>query len=81
MRTPQTSWLLLNAAQAPLKAGRRRGASNPGHETVGDAISLKHVYEIARIKQTELRLTGISAEAMCKCVVWQAMSLGVKIVP
>ena len=28
-----------------------RGSVNPGHETVGKPISLKHVYEIAKIKQ------------------------------
>jgi large subunit ribosomal protein L11 len=73
--------LLLNAAQAPEKKGRRRGASEPGKEVVGNTISLKHVYEIARIKQTEMRLTGISAESMCKCIAWQARSIGIKIVP
>jgi hypothetical protein len=28
-----------------------RGSVNPGHETVGKPVSLKHVYEIAKIKQ------------------------------
>lgn len=80
IRTPQTSWLLLNAAQAPEVRGKRKGASNPGQETVG-TISLKHVYEIAKIKQSELRLSGIPAEGMCKSIIWQARSLGVKVVP
>ena len=80
IRTPQTSWLLLNAAQAPETNGRRKGASNPGHEKVG-TISLKHVYEIAKIKQTELRLSGLPQEGLCKSIVWQARSLGVEVVP
>lgn len=80
IRTPQTSWLLLNAAQAPEKGGRRKGASSPGHEKVG-TISLKHVYEIAKIKQTELRLSGLPREGLCKSIVWQARSLGVEVVP
>ncbi|RFU77386.1 60s ribosomal l19 precursor [Trichoderma arundinaceum] len=42
LRTPQTSWLLLNAVGAPVgKKGNRKGVSKPGHETVG-TISLKH---------------------------------------
>lgn len=80
IRTPQTSWLLLNAAQAPEVKGKRKGASNPGHEKVG-TITLKHVYEIAKIKQSELRLSGISREGMCKSIIWQAKSLGVEVIP
>ena len=34
-----------------------RGSTNPGHETVGKPVSLKHVYEIAKIKQQVLPLT------------------------
>ena len=81
LRTPQTSWLLLNAAQAPEKGGRRRGAQEPGKQVVGNTVSLKHVYEIAKIKQTEMRLGGISTESMCKCIAWQARGMGIKIVP
>ncbi|KAL7928497.1 ribosomal protein L11, N-terminal domain-containing protein [Trichoderma chlorosporum] len=45
VRTPQTSWLLLNAVGAPTgKKGNRKGVSKPGHETVG-TISLKHQEE------------------------------------
>lgn len=80
IRTPQTSWLLLNAAQAPEKNGKRKGASKPGSETVG-TISLKHVYEIAKIKQSELRLSGLPGEGMCKSIVWQARSIGIEVVP
>ena len=81
LRTPQTSWLLLNAVDAPLnKKGKRKGASNPGHETVG-TISLKHVYEIAKIKQSEERLSGISLEGLCKSIIGQAKSVGVAIQP
>jgi large subunit ribosomal protein L11 len=80
IRTPHTSWLLLNAAEAPLgKKGRRSGAQNPGKETVG-TISLKHVYEIARIKQTEQRLSGLSLESLCKAVIKQARSCGIAVV-
>lgn len=80
IRTPQTSWLLLNAVDAPMgKKGKRKGASNPGHETVG-TISLKHVYEIAKIKQSELRLSGLTLESLCRSVIFQAKSIGINVV-
>lgn len=80
VRTPQTSWLLLNAAQVPTgKKGKRKGASNPGKEVVG-TISLKHVYEIAKIKQSELRLSGLPLEGLCRSIIYQAKSIGVDVV-
>jgi large subunit ribosomal protein L11 len=48
---------------------------------VGKPVSLKHVYEIAKIKQSESRLSGISLEGIVKSVVSQAGSMGVVIVP
>ena len=45
VKSPPTSWLLLQAA------GVEKGANNPGKEKVGKPVSLKHVYEIAKIKQ------------------------------
>ncbi|ROT40642.1 50S ribosomal protein L11 [Sodiomyces alkalinus F11] len=81
IRTPQTSWLLLNAANVSLgQKGKRKGASKPGHETVG-TVSLKHVYEIAKIKQSELRLSGLSLRGLCRAIIYQARSIGVNVVP
>lgn len=80
VRTPQTSWLLLIAADAPMgRKGKRKGASKPGHETAG-TVSLKHVYEIAKIKQSELRLSGLSLEGLCKSIIYQARSIGINVV-
>ncbi|KAI1133614.1 ribosomal protein L11 [Nemania abortiva] len=80
VRTPQTSWLLRNAADIAIgRKGKRRGASKPGHEVVG-TVSLKHVYEIAKIKQSELRLSGLSLEGLCKSVIYQAKSMGIAVV-
>lgn len=70
--------MLLKAAGRPLVKGKLVGAS--ANEIVG-SVSLKHVYEIAKIKQTELRLSGLSLEGLCKSVIGQAKSIGVKIVP
>ncbi len=71
----------VNRAGATGKAG---GASaNAGNATVGTvgSVSLKHVYEIAKIKQTETRLSGLSLEGLVKSVVAQAASIGVVVVP
>jgi large subunit ribosomal protein L11 len=81
IRTPQTSWLLLNAAEVPVgKKNRRKGASNPGKEIVG-TVSLKHIYEIAKIKQSELRLSGLSLEGLCRSIIYQTKSIGISVVP
>lgn len=80
VRTPHTSWLLLNAAEVPLgKKGKRKGASNPGTETVG-TVSLKHIYEIAKIKQSELRLSGLPLQGLCRSIIYQAKSIGLAVV-
>ncbi|KAI9801836.1 MAG: hypothetical protein M1825_003209 [Sarcosagium campestre] len=80
VRTPTTSYLLMNAAGIKERKGKMRGAMNPGKESVG-TISLKHVYEIAKIKQTELRLSGLSTEGVCKSIIAQARSIGVTVNP
>lgn len=61
------------------KKGKRKGASHPGKETVG-TVSLKHVYEIAKIKQSETRLSGLTLEALCRSIIYQAKSIGVAVV-
>lgn len=45
VKSPPTSWFLMRCA------GVDKGSGNPGTEIVGRPVSLKHVYEIARIKQ------------------------------
>ncbi|ORY65047.1 ribosomal protein L11, N-terminal domain-containing protein [Pseudomassariella vexata] len=80
IRTPQTSWLLRNAADCPMgKKGKRKGASRPGHEVAG-TVTLKHVYEIAKIKQSELRLSGLSLEGLVRSVIYQSKSIGIAVV-
>jgi large subunit ribosomal protein L11 len=48
--------------------------------TVG-TVSLKHIYEIAKIKHGEKRLEGMSLEGLARSIVGQAASLGVVVVP
>ncbi|KAH6676496.1 putative 54S ribosomal protein L19, mitochondrial [Halenospora varia] len=78
VRTPTVSYLLLSAAQVEPIKGKLKGKT--GNTIVGE-ISLKHVYEIAKIKQSELRLSGMSLEGMCKCVIASAKTVGVAIKP
>lgn len=60
--------------------GAANAAGNGALATVG-SVSLKHVYEIARIKQEEVRLSGIGLEGLVRCVIAQAASMGVVVVP
>jgi|SRR5450432_1698509 len=80
LRTPTTSYLLLNAAGVQPQKNKLKGAVSPGKDSVGQ-VSLKHVYEIAKIKQSELRLSGLSLEGITKSVIAQARSIGVTVVP
>jgi len=81
IRTPHTSWLILNAAKiAPGTKGRRRGSSKPGHTFVG-TVSLKHVYEIAKIKATEDRLGGVPMQGLCRSIIFQCRGMGINVVP
>jgi len=61
------------------KGGKKKGASNPGTEIVG-TVSLKHIYEIAKIKQSEQRLSGLPLEGLCRAIIYQAKSVGVAVV-
>ena len=80
LRTPTTAYLLLQAAGVKERKGKIRGAMQPGKESIGE-VSLKHVYDIAKIKQSELRLSGLSLAGLCKSVISQARSIGITIVP
>lgn len=80
VRTPTTSYLLLKCAEVAPRKNKVRGAMEPGKESVGQ-VSLKHIYEIAKIKQSELRLSGLSLEGLCKSVIAQGKSIGVEVVP
>lgn len=64
------------------KASFNRGDA-PGMAGTGSVgeISLKHVWEIAKIKHSETRLSGTPFEGVVKSVVAQAGSLGVNVVP
>ncbi len=57
LKTPPTTWLVKQAT------GLARAAAKPGHE-VSATISLKHIYEIAKVKQRDL--PDMQLEALCR---------------
>jgi large subunit ribosomal protein L11 len=73
-KTPPCSYFLKRAA------GLEKGTGKPGHEIVG-TISLKHVYEIAKIKATDEHMKHLPLESIARMVVGSARSLGVQIIP
>lgn len=72
VKTPQTSWLIKKAA------GIEKGSSNPGSEVAG-SISLKEVFEIAKIKHKDEHMHHIPLRSMCKLVMASAKSMGVDV--
>jgi len=65
------------------KQSNQTGPGAAGNSSVGTVgqVSLKHVWEIARIKATETRLAGMPLESLVKSVIAQAASMGVVVVP
>ncbi|PVU95248.1 hypothetical protein BB559_002810 [Furculomyces boomerangus] len=74
IKSPPTSYLLKKAA------GIEKGAKKPGSETVGK-ISLKHVYEIGKLKQKDPGLQHVELESICKSVIGSARSIGIEVKP
>lgn len=60
-------------------AGIQKGSMNPLLETAGK-VTLKHIYEIAVIKQTDENLEFRSLEEICNMLIFTAKSLGIKVV-
>lgn len=73
-RTPPLSFFLKKAAKI------EKGAQKPGAQVSG-TISLKHVYEIAKIKAQDVEKFNVSLESVCKSVIGSAKSAGIHVVP
>lgn len=69
--TPTTSWLLKQAA------GIARGKQNPGE--VAGRLSVKHIYEIAKVKSRDKCLQGVPLEIICRQIVKQCRTLGIEV--
>nr|CAG4647541.1 EOG090X0I63 [Megafenestra aurita]SVE92759.1 EOG090X0I63 [Megafenestra aurita] len=61
-------------------AGITRAAMKPCHQIAGK-VTLKHVYEIAKIKQQDPPLKILSIETICKQIIGIARSCGIEVVP
>lgn len=72
LRSPPTAYLLKRAA------GVEKGSPTPASHKVG-TVGLKHIYEIARIKQTDKHLSHLSLYALCRCIVQTAHSCGIEV--
>lgn len=73
-RTPPASYLLKKAA------GIEKGTGKPGHVFEG-TITLKHIYEVAKIKNTDEHMKHLELEAVARMIAGTAKSLGLNIVP
>lgn len=71
LKTPPSSWFIKKAA------GLARGSDRAGHD-IAATISLKHLYEIARVKHADL--TGTQLQGTVKSLMHQCGSMGVRIV-
>ncbi|KAF7281825.1 mitochondrial ribosomal protein L11 [Rhynchophorus ferrugineus] len=60
-------------------AGIQRAAMDPGKEIAGK-LTLKHIYEIAKIKGEDPYLQTLSLEDICKMIVGIARSCGIEVV-
>ena len=72
-KTPPTSWYLMQAS------GIDKGTTAPGKTVVGE-VSVKQIYEIAKIKQTDEHLSDLSLESLCKSIRSTATSMGLQTV-
>ncbi|KAI8983656.1 50S ribosomal protein L11 [Pilobolus umbonatus] len=73
VKSPPTTYLLKKAA------GITKGAQTPGTEVAG-TISLKHVYEIAKIKQKDDNLKHLSLESISSSIIGVARSVGIQVI-
>ena len=68
LKTPPTSWMIKQCA------GVEKGASRPGHETVGQ-IHIKQLYEIAKLKKRDKHLSQLSLETLCRIIIGSCNSM------
>ncbi|XP_075483202.1 uncharacterized protein LOC142523332 [Primulina tabacum] len=72
VKSPSVTWYLKKAA------GIESGSSRPGHVSAS-TITLKHVYEIAKIKQSDPYCQYMSLEAISRSIIGTANSMGIKV--
>ena len=50
-----------------------------GHEVVG-RVSLRHIYEIAKVKKQDPGFANYPLESVCKCIIGSARSMGIEVI-
>ncbi|TKW15315.1 hypothetical protein SEVIR_5G229600v4 [Setaria viridis] len=73
VKSPSVSWFLKKAA------GIETASIRPGHSNVS-SLTLRHVFEIAKLKQADPFRKHMSLEALCKSIIGTANSMGIEIV-
>ncbi|KAH6561167.1 hypothetical protein BASA50_005296 [Batrachochytrium salamandrivorans] len=72
-KSPPATWLIKQAA------GLEKGSAQPRIVEAGQ-ISLKHIYEIAKIKQGDRAFEGVSLEAVCRSIIGTSQGMGITVV-
>lgn len=73
VKSPSVTWYLKKAA------GIESGSSRPGHVTAS-TVTLKHIYEIAKVKQSDPYCQYMPLESICKSIIGTAATMGIKVV-
>ncbi|WVZ55416.1 hypothetical protein U9M48_006076 [Paspalum notatum var. saurae] len=73
VKSPSVSWFLKTAA------GIETASGLAGHSVVS-SLTLRHVYEIAKLKQSDPFCKHLAIEALCKSIIGTANSMGIEIV-
>jgi large subunit ribosomal protein L11 len=71
IKTPPVTYFIKKTA------GLESGSQRPGHTSAG-VISCKHIYEIAKVKQTDD--TDIPLRSLCKAIIGTCKSMGIRVV-
>ncbi|GIL71604.1 hypothetical protein Vretifemale_2135 [Volvox reticuliferus] len=71
LKMPPSTWLIKKAT------GLARASGTPGHEIVG-TISLKHLYEIGRVKQRDM--PNVPLQSIVTSLLHTCRSMGVRVV-
>jgi len=69
--SPASTWLLKRAA------GINRGGD--GAKDLAGILSLKHIYEIAKVKSKDRALVGVPLETICRHMIITSRSIGIRV--
>ncbi|KAB1216320.1 54S ribosomal protein L19, mitochondrial [Morella rubra] len=73
VKSPSVTWYIKKAA------GVESGSGRLGHEVIS-TVTLKHVYEIAKIKQSDPYCQFMPLKSICKSIIGTTNTMGIKVV-